>query len=264
MDTITINAVPAAAFAFAPTSLCEDTVNFPLPAAPVGVAFSYSIWSGGMQYPSGISGNNVVPSALPPDSTYEIRNIATEGVCSDTAYDYFSTIHRDSANIQFIPSIICIGDNDPYPFILGDGGGTFSSMIQGDTVDTIRGIVQIDNSLRTYIVRYTTGGACKSADIDSVSVANRIPTAFDYGQLSFCVTDSMNDTLPNPHAQLVNLAGSGRFSYIVEPPGNPNLILALNDSTGHIILSQSDAGIYDVTFRITHSPRRCVPPHVRQ
>jgi gliding motility-associated-like protein len=238
VDTITILAVPSAAFTLTPDSVCQGSGILPINTVPPS-GNAFTIWSGNQQVVNGIVNNDTVDAdVLPPGGPYEIRNIRTTGICADTAYDYLVVNRRDSANIEFDPPIVCLGGFNPYPVILGDGGGIFSSLIPGDSVHPDSGIVYIGIDTVTYWVLYVTQGNCPSRDSDSVQVRAVIDPTFSYNQADFCSSDS-GIVIPD---------------YIASPPpagyfsGDSGLVI--NSASGLIDLVASTSGPHNVLYTI--------------
>jgi hypothetical protein len=241
--TIDVRAVPNAAFTLTPTSVCAESglLSFPLPGGMP--ANQFSMWSGSQEILGAFNAlDSIDVDTIPPGGPYEISNIRYDGYCADTAYDYLVVNRRDSANIVFNPNKVCVGDFDPYPVNLGDGGGTFLAVganAIGAGVDLLTGTVDLDsNSAQVwYTVQYTTAGVCPSTDIDSVELALKVPAFFRYRFLNYCLSYPgivAPDSIASP--------GDGLFSAGVG--------LVIDSTTGVVNLDSSVAGTYNVRYKI--------------
>ncbi len=236
VGSIDVHNISAAAFTLVPDSICENSGIVAINTVPANNN-SFSVWSGSTQVANAISGpSSIDTDTLRPGGPYEIRNIRTNAFCADTAYDYLVVNPLDLADIQFSPPVICIGDFNPYPQILGDGGGFFQAITPGITVDPDTGIVTID-SVGFYEVRYTTVGTCPSKDSAIVEVRLKIPADFTYPLLKFC-SSFPDSILPD----FIASPGQGLFS--------SDTSVTIDSLTGYIDLSLTSSGTHNITYTI--------------
>jgi gliding motility-associated-like protein len=242
--SITISNPPNAHFNLIESTVCQDTGLLLIDTIPSGMTNVFTVWDGGQLVPGAIVGNNsVLTTALAPGLTFEIQNIGTLGTCHDTTYDYLTTIARDSANIEFIPAIICVGDINPHPYNFGLGGGDYISL-SGDIVNIDSGTVTVGIVQDSFVVQYTTPGVCWSRDTSTVRIAPFLSAGFSYPVYSWCISDTTNPTptITNPSL--------GSFTWSSTPQG---LHLEIDSTSGRIIVDSSDSGSFDIRYTIDQS-----------
>ena len=182
--------------------------------------------------------SNTLPisiSNLPIGNSYGLCHI-TQGACPDSAIVGFTKPNPDTANFIYPPNgNFCFGDPDPYPLIIGTGGGSFQALSQ-NTVLGSGGRLFIQNSgVGTHLIQYRTLGDCPDSTTTQVQIFGSASALFSYGQSSFCQAD----TNPIPTIQ-GTLGGSFAASN-----GLP-----IDSLTGEIDLQSSMAGIYNVTYSL--------------
>lgn len=194
------------------------------------------------------AGNIIYSTALPsvpvagllsPGNSYVIQHtVPGFGLCSDTAYDFISILPFADPHFAYDPDFYCLGDNDPIPLILGDGGGEFQAISNGTELDSL-GRLDLDQSgPGNHVIQYKVGNICPDSLRDTVSINNSVNAFFAYPVSEYCTTDS------NPVPQTV-LSG-GLFA--VNMPG-----LQLDSVSGEIDLLNSLPGLYELSYSFSGS-----------
>jgi hypothetical protein len=246
VSTLVIDPIPNPFFDLVVDSLCEQSGTYPVDSvSPTGTP-SLSIFNGGNAFPGAFTGTTLNINALVPGGPYQIVNVQTLGACQDTAYDYIIIKELDTADIEFVPApfVICIGDNDPYPFNYGDPGGIFSLSSTAPfavNVDSLDGTMTLDTSmaLGIYWVLYTTQGFCPAVDSSAVDVRNDISAQFDYPSIEICQTDTpfVGPTL--------GFATPGVFR------ADPNTIVWQDSINGIVNVAASPNDTFSITYTIS-------------
>ncbi|MFN8396652.1 MAG: hypothetical protein U0176_18650 [Bacteroidia bacterium] len=246
--TIDLNPVPNAHFALIIDSICEATGLYPIDTMPSSGNYSLTVFHGASPVANATSATDIDSDVLLPNNTYVIQNIQSFPLtsCADTAYDYLTVMEQDSADIQFVPSLICIGGNNPFPLINGDGGGLYSLSVTAPypvVVDPDSGIVFLVDSMvqDTYYVVYTTQGFCPSVDSAFLVIRGEQVADFDYADAKVCQTDSVL------YSPIPGFLLGGAFTS--NPPG----LFFIDDSLGIYDPQQSAAGEYQVVYAMGSS-----------
>lgn len=193
--SIDVDAVPSAAFALTPDSLCQYIGGVPINTLPSTGTSNFTVFNGLFPVPGGTSGDSLDTDSLPAGISLMIQNIQTLGACSDTAYDFVTIVEPDTASIAFFPTIICLGGNDPFPLIQGDGGGVFALSVTAPysiAVAPDSGIIHLVDTMTfgIYWVTYTTQGFCPDIDSSFVDIRDNQTAVFDYADAKVCQTDT--------------------------------------------------------------------------
>lgn len=252
--TLDVIATPNASFDILPDSICEQSGAYEVDVSPAP-GYSFYLFIGPNAVSGAFSSDTLNVNLLPPGGPYMIQNVQVAGACRDTAYDFITIAEQDTADIAFIPHIVCSNGNDPFPLISGDGGGLFS-LISGPgpvTVNPDSGIVTVDSTtaLGFYWVRYVTQGFCPSSDSDYVEVRDDLSAEFQYLDNEICEDDSAH-YFPVP-----GFAVGGTFSS--NPPG----IFFVSNQTGEIDPIASTPGSYTIQYVIS-SAGSCTDNYVDQ
>ena len=232
LPQIRIDTAVSAAFSLPQSLYCTDEFIQPNAANSGG---NWGILSSGNQVLSGTNSLPISVANLPTGNSYGLCHI-TSGACPDSAIVGFTIPNQDTANFLYPPNgNFCFGDPDPYPLILGTGGGIFQALSQ-NTILGSGGRLFIQNSgVGTHLIQYKTLGDCPDSTTTSVQIFGSASALFSYAQSSFCQSDT------NPIPTIQGTLG-GSFS--------ASNGLPINSLTGEIDLQNSNAGIYNVTYSL--------------
>lgn len=226
-DAVTIIATDDASFSYNKSSYCLNESD----PTPIVTGLAGGIF---VRSPAGIVINSttgqidVSASAI---GTYSVGYI-TNGPCPvvETVMITIGTVSDPS--FAYGNSTYCQNGTDPIPVSVSSGG-TYSSST-GLSINANSGLINLSaSSPGTYNVTYTTGGACSSSSVQSVTINAASNTSFVYNRSSYCQNES--DPIPT----VIGLGG-GVFSSI----GG----LSINSNTGQIDLSASAPGTHIVTY----------------
>lgn len=161
-QTVTINAVDDATFAYNAVDFCSDGTNpFPVVVPIIGGVFSSST----AQFVNTAIGE-IDLSASGIGS--HIITFTTSGVCSNS-FDLQITINSaDDASFTYDNTNYCKNGSNTGPIVIGTGGGTFSSAA-GLVLNSSTGQINVSaSSSGMYVVTYQTTGICP--DLDSINI----------------------------------------------------------------------------------------------
>jgi hypothetical protein len=227
---VTVTPLQSAAFNYSASSYCKNAADpTPTITGVTGGTFSSS--------PAGLSLNTTTGAIDVSASTAGPYTITytTPGPCPGTATASVTINSVETATINYSLASYCANGSDPLPTITGVGGGTFSSVPSGLSINSSTGLIDVSASTANgYTVNYVTPGGCPGTATDAVAVVASDNAAFHYASAAYCI----NGTDPSP--VITGLTG-GAFS--ITPGG-----LSLNTATGVIDLSASVAGAYTITY----------------
>lgn len=177
-----------------PTSVCRSLGSINISATqPLGGG--YSIFRGDTLITT-TNINNIPFAGLPHDGTYKLQRILNvSGVCSDTAFEFFTILRLEDPTFAYGPDSICESNVFLDPFIYGDGGGTFFDIAGGNTtiVDDSTGRIDLGQSNPgKHFIMYRTNGPCPDSTMDSVKVQAGYLADFS---LSLSIVCESEDTL---------------------------------------------------------------------
>ena len=234
-DTITVNPIDDAAFAYSSASYCISGNN-PTPTIsglPGGVFSSTPI---GLSFDS-ITGTIDLLTSLQLNYTIIYT---TNGICpnSNTGMILISDT-TPSANFSYLGSPFCKNGINPSPtFAAGASGGIFSAFPSGLVFVNINsGVIDLTlSSTGTYTItnKIPTNGNCDSAIATYNIVINTDDASFIYPSATYCQSGT------NPTPTITGLPG-GTFS-------SAPLGLVVDGLTGVINLSTSTIGNYILTY----------------
>ncbi|MFN3916592.1 MAG: gliding motility-associated C-terminal domain-containing protein [Flavobacteriales bacterium] len=227
---ITITSLPAAP-TVSGTTICEGNTATLTATAPGGNYQWYNLPSGGTLLATGATYTTAV---LNTTTTYYVQT--TVGGCAGPRTAVTVTvILNDNASFAYSSGTYCITGTDPTPTITGTTGGTFNSNPTGLTLNTTTGEITLSTSaLGTYMVYYTTNGACPMADSTAVTITTAPDATFSYNG-PYCQFTT------NPLPAFPPGSSAGVFS------ATPAGLNFASTSTGEINLSNTAAGTYSVT-----------------
>ena len=232
LPQIAIDTLIPANFSLPQTLYCPNEFINPIAQNPQG---NWEVLSSGGQVLSTTNNLPIQVSALPSATSYGLCHITT-GACPDSSIIGFTIPSLDTANFLYPPSNFCMGDADPYPLILGTGGGVFQP-ITAATILGQGGRLDITASgVGTHKIRYATQGNCPDSTDTQVEIFGSASALFSYTQSSFC----QGDTSPIPTIQGTP---GGLFS------GSAGI--AIDSTTGAIDLQSSQAGTHSVTYSLS-------------
>ncbi len=241
-DTVTaianlhIDTTLSAQFTLPQTQYCAQGVLGPSPQSATGT-WQVTSTTGQVLFSQGSAPIAVAATGIASGANYELRHV-TGGFCSDTASVPFSVLSTDNPAFTYPPNgNFCIGDPDPWPLVQGIMG--YFHAVTPSTVVDIDGRLHLGASgAGTHTIRHITGGTCKDSTDVTVNIFGNASANFAYPASVFCSGDT------NPVPQILGTPG-GSFS--------GDLGLVVDSVTGTILLSQSQAGTWNVTYTLTGS-----------
>ncbi len=230
---VTISALDNANFNYGAAAYCiADPDPTPTITGLAGGTFS--------SVPAGLSINAAtgqIDVNLSTPAAYTIT-YTTNGSCPTSSNVSVTITALDDASFNYGVTSYCIADPDPLPTITGVGGGTFTSVPAGLSINATTG--QIDVSLSTpasYTITYTTSGACSNSSNVVVTITALDDASFNYAMVSYCV-DALD---PTP---IITGVVGGTFTSA--PVG-----LSINAITGQVDVSLSTSAAYTITYTTT-------------
>ena len=222
-------------FDFIPDQVCGDDSIIPLDTV---ADFGYlEVLRGNQFVTATVLPQLFVRNSLAPGYTYLIRHVQT-GYCADTAVDFLTVKHPDTAEFAYDPALFCLNSPDPLPLITGTGGGIFSAVSLSTSVNPNGRLDLANSGPGQHIIQYTTLGLCPDSLLDTVQIETSISALFNYQSNVFC------QTAPNPMALILNVGGV----FSADTFG-----LALDSLSGEIDLANSLPGTYSVTYTFSGS-----------
>ncbi|MBL4592687.1 MAG: gliding motility-associated C-terminal domain-containing protein [Flavobacteriales bacterium] len=191
-------------------------------------------------FPGGAPGTSITPTQ---NVTYTTAGnytgyLVAGGACQSQSVDSIAiTVNpMEDATFSYLASNYCQNDLDPTPTISGTGGGAFTSLPAGLSINGGSGVIDLSTSIPgTYGVLYTTPGAlCPDTLTVFVTIDPNEDATFNYSAVSYCQTD------PDPTP---TISGTGGGTFTSSPVG-----LSINGGTGVIDLSTSTPGTYGVLY----------------
>ncbi len=232
VDTIVgikIFQAPIADFALADDTICQNSGQY-----TIGISSSNGIdtWSietmSGSPFPGGMSANAIETDSLPFGGPYRVIRSSVLATCTDVAEDYVTISPEEDPSFAYIPRAYCQADPNPFPAILGTGGGTFSNLPLSGLSISPTGLINLDASLGgAHIVQYRTGGFCPATDTFSITILDVFNPYFTYSTYNFCENDSSILIPGNIPPNIL----PGTYSFYSIPP-----ILGLSQQTGQLDL----------------------------
>lgn len=157
----------------------------------------------------------------------------TIGFCVSYAYQDITINPMDDPSFTYPSGVFCPNNEDPIPTIIGLVGGTFTST-SGLNISPSSGIIDLSTSTPgMYDVTYTTSGICPDSSTSSIVINPLDDASFNYNSVTYCIDAS------DPTPLVTGLSG-GTFS--------SSNGLSISPTTGTIDLSESTAGIYNVSY----------------
>jgi gliding motility-associated-like protein len=216
----------------------------------IGVPFSSSFLA-----PTGDSIRFTSPfNSLESNQTYMVRRIRNQGVCRDTAYDFFRILPIEDPTFDFIQSLYCQSATDPVPFIHGTGGGTFSSPNPSVVVDDTTGLVDMDltGPGGPFTIQYHTNGPCPDTAFDAIEIKPGYKSYFRY-QLSEVCSNRGTLSVDTADTNLTVFPDPQRYFQV---SGSP---LSVDAVTGLITMTPTTlTGLYRIAHETGTAPGTCV------
>jgi len=231
---VLINPAGNANFTYPSSSFCLGAAN-PTPTAMQTGPFTAT--PAGLNFINTTTGQiNLATSAL---GTYLITH-TIPGLCTSTATQTITINPSPNSNFTYSGSTFCTGSSNQTPTI--NDPGTFSASPAGllfvsATTGEIDMAASADN---TYVISYTTIGACASTSTQNVTITNTPIGGFSYSQSSYC----LNDVNQSP----IFGAGASGGVFTATPVGGMSIA-----ANGQINIAASVAGFYTVTNTISGS-----------
>jgi hypothetical protein len=228
--TVVIDAAGNASFVYSASSYCQSSTD-PTPTVSGNQGGTFTSTAGLVINAS----TGQVDLSASTVGTYTIT-YSLGGACGNTSTQTLTINAVDNANFAYSAASYCQTDPDPTPTISGVSGGTFSSSA-GLSLNATTGQIDVSASTPgTYIVSYTTNGACPNSASRTVVINAAGTTSFVYSASSYC----QSSTDPTP-----TISGNqgGTFSSTAG--------LVINASTGQVDVSASTPGTYTITYTIT-------------
>ncbi len=226
-NEITINALEDATFIYASSTYCQDEIN---PVAEIlGTTGGTFNGDAGLVIDGTTGEVNLIESGT---GTYTI-NYTTGGACSASSTNEITINAVADATFIYASSTYCQDETNPVAEILGTTGGTFNGDA-GLVIDGTTGEVNlIESGAGTYMINYTTGGACPSSSTNEITINAVADATFIYASSTYCQDEI------NPVAEILGTTG-GIFS--------SEAGLTIDNLTGEINLNESSAGTYTVFY----------------
>ncbi len=232
-----IDSLVSAQYSLSQTQYCANGVLSPVAQSPTGLWQVVST-TGQLLYSQAGIPMAIATTGIAGGGSYVLRHV-TGGYCADTATVSFAVTATDNPTFSYPPSgVFCLGDPDPWPLVTGAGGGTFRAVTPATLVDVDGRLRLASSGAGTHTVRYVTAGPCKDSMDVSVNVFGTASANFAYAGSVFCSGDT------NPIPQILGTPG-GVFT------GDTGLVV--DSTSGAILLAQSMAGTWNVTYTLTGS-----------
>jgi hypothetical protein len=242
--SVTINALPIAAFSYTGTPYCQNASN-PSPTFSAGGVAGIFSSTAGLIFLNNTTGQINLSASTP--GTYTITNtIAASGGCPQvTATSSVTITSLRVATFSYTSSPFCKTAANPSPTFSGGGvAGTFSSTAGLVFVNSATGQINIAGSTAgTYTVTNTlaASGGCPQVTATSSVTITAMPVAtFSYVGSPFCKTAAN----PSP-----TFSGGGVAGTFTSTAG----LVFVSPTTGQVNLATSTSGTYTVTNTIIAS-----------
>ena len=243
-STVTISTLPTISITN-PAAVCPGTVvpQLALTSFSTGATFQWSSSNPNVGLP--LSGTlNYIPSFTATNggstsisSTISVTPTSTLG-CVGIPGTYLITVDpKDNATFTYPATQFCqnAANSIATPTISGLAGGSFSSTTGLVFVSAATGEINLAaTTAGTYLITYTTNGACPNTSSTNITINAASTAGFLYGG-PYCKENS------NPSPTLNTGAISGTFS------ATPAGLAFVSTTTGQINLASSTAGTYIVT-----------------
>ncbi len=227
METVEINTVDDATFAYNSTTYCQDDAD-PVATISGNTGGAFTSGPGLVINPS----NGVIDLSASVAGTYTVT-YTTGGQCPASSTQMVTIDAVDDATFSYPASSYCAAGVDPTPTVTGTTGGSFTSGA-GLVIDPSTGTIDLSASTPgLYAVTYTTTGSCDSNLTVSVRINTQDDATFAYNASTYCADEA--DPIPS-------LSGTTGGTY--SSTGG----LAISPTTGVIDLSASTPGTYVVTY----------------
>ena len=159
--------------------------------------------------------------------------------CFDSVRIDITILPADDPSFSYPPTgSFCADGPDPWPLITGTGGGTFNAVTTQTIVDPDGRLRLQQSGAGQHVIRYITSGTCPDSLDQNVFVYASASAAFTYLSSHYCTADT------NPVPLVLGTPG-GIFS--------SDTGLVVIPATGEIILNQSRAGLWNVTYTLSGS-----------
>jgi len=200
---ITITSAPSATFNYDAAQYCEN--GTPNPVLTFGVGASPGVFTA---TPSGLSINSStgeIDLTLSTPGIYTVFNdIAAAGGCSSASSSTtIEILDLDDANFTYPSPTFCLTDTNPLPTVTGLSGGTYT-INNGGVINLTTGEIDITASgSGSYVVTYTTSGACPNTETFNVLLTTGSDATITQ-EGPFCNGD--------PSVTLIGVDGGGTWS----------------------------------------------------
>ena len=231
---VNITLAPDATFSYAGSPYCENggTASVTYGAGASGGTFTAS--------PAGLSinaGTGEIDLNTSIPGTYTVDNdIAASGGCAAANASTSVTIDpAEDATYTFSSTAECQGGTDITATITGTGGGAFSALPAGLSLNGATGDIDVSTSVPgVYTVTYTTVGTCSDFLDIVVTISLDEDAAYSYSSITECQSGT---------DMTATITGTGGGTFTATPAG-----LTINATTAEIDVSTSAASTYDVTY----------------
>jgi len=231
---VNITLAPDATFNYTGSPYCENggTASVTFGAGASGGVFTAS--------PAGLSinaGTGDIDLNTSTPGTYTVDNdIAAAGGCAAANASTSVTIDpAEDATYTFSSATECQGGTDITATITGTGGGAFSALPGGLSLNGATGDIDVSASTPgVYTVTYTTAGTCSDFLDIVVTISMDEDASYSYSSTTECQSGT---------DMTATITGTGGGTFTATPAG-----LTINATTGAIDVSASTANTYDVTY----------------
>jgi gliding motility-associated-like protein len=251
LPSIAIDPAPDATFDLLATALCQNSGYYEMTTVVPGA--TSNIWSistlSDSVFAGGMVGDSLDTDVLPSGGPFKIVRTAFLGACQDSFVDFVTINPEEDASFAYVPPSYCQADQNPFPVILGSGGGSFSNGTGLNIADST-GLINLALSAGgIHTVTCISGGVCPDTATFDVTILDAFNPFFAYSAYRFCET--VDDTLL---AQGITVPNNNYvFSSVPPLPG-------LDSVTGNVVLSPTlgQSGNYLITMTLLNTTGSCV------
>ncbi|MDQ3191815.1 MAG: T9SS type A sorting domain-containing protein [Bacteroidota bacterium] len=228
--TVTVNPNPTISSSASSSTICSGG-NTALTASG-GTTYS---WSPSSSLTSA-TGASVTAS---PTATTTYTVTGTSNGCSSTSQVTVTVTPLDNATFTYPSNTVCDGSANVTPTV--SSSGSFSASPTGLVFanSTTGEIDVVASATNSYIISYTTTGACPNTSTQTLNITTATDANFSYSNSNYCTSGT------NPTPIYGTGASAGTFS--------SSIGLSINSGTGLIDLLNSTPGSYSVTNTIAAS-----------
>jgi hypothetical protein len=246
-DTFIISVIntPGSHFQYGSSIYCNAQTN-PVPTISQGsIAGIFTASPAGLIFVDSLTGEIDLAASQP--GNYSVKNlVAANGICQadSTTFSISIITSAQSSIFSYSTTQFCLSGGYPFisPQIQGLQGGIFSASPAGLIIDSLSGqIISSQSAIGTYIVTYTTTGACASSSTFTISAItiNQLNPVFSYPDT--CKGVAMSFLTPSFVDSSFN---SNNFFFSCQAANSSNNYFFTN---GLLWINNTDPGAYYIT-----------------